>query len=165
MEVRIMAQPSPSHLPNHAGVWIPPPLLYVLPLLLARLLQTVIPLPFLPPRVVLIPAGLLLAGGIILCVWSIGLFRRFKTSLVPVKPTATLVLRGPYQVTRNPMYLGLLCLYLAAALWLSMVWALVLVPIVIGVVQRLVIEKEERYLEQQFGEPYRQYKAHVRRWI
>ena len=160
-----MAQQSPSSLPNHAGVWIPPPLLYVVPLLLARLLQTVIPLPFLPPRIVQLPAGLLLASGITFCVWSIGLFRRLKTSLVPVKPTTALVLRGPYRLTRNPMYLGLLCLYLAAALWLNMVWALVLVPIVIGIVQHSVIKKEERYLEQQFGEPYRQYKAQVRRWI
>ncbi len=160
-----MSQPSASHSPNHAGVWIPPPLLYVVPLLLAWLLQTVIPLPFLPPRIVLVPAGLLFAAGSIFSIWSIGLFRRSKTSLVPVKPTTTLVLRGPYQVTRNPMYLGLLCLYLAAALWLNLVWALVLTPIVIGSIQRFVIEKEERYLEQQFGEPYRQYKAHVRRWI
>jgi protein-S-isoprenylcysteine O-methyltransferase Ste14 len=160
-----MAQQSTSNPPNHAGVWLPPPLLYVLPFLLARLLQTVIPLPFLPEGIVPVAAVLFFAIGLILCVWSIGLFRRSKTSLVPVKPTATLVLSGPYQVTRNPMYLGLLCLYLAAAFWLNMVWALVLVPIVIGIVQRIVIEKEERYLEQQFGETYRQYKAQVRRWI
>ena len=160
-----MAQQSTSNAPNHAGVWIPPPLLYVLPFLFAWLLQTVLPLPFLPEGIVEVAAVLFFAVGIILCVWSIGLFRRSKTSLVPVKPTATLVLSGPYQLSRNPMYLGLLCLYLAATFWLNMVWALVLVPIVIGIVQRIVIEKEERYLEQQFGETYRQYKAHVRRWI
>ena len=160
-----MAQQSTSNPSNHAGVWIPPPLLYVLPFLFARFLQTVIPLPFLPEIIVPVAAMLFFVVGIILCIWSIGLFRRSKTSLVPVKPTATLVLSGPYQVSRNPMYLGLLCLYLAAAFWLNMVWALVLIPIVIGIMQRMVIEKEERYLEQQFGEPYRQYKAHVRRWI
>jgi len=160
-----MAEQPISNPSNHAGVWIPPPLLYILPLLLARFLQTVIPLPFLPASIVSVAAVLFLIVGSILCVWSIGLFRRSKTSLVPVKPTATLVLRGPYQVSRNPMYLGLLCLYLAAALWLNSVWALVLVPLVIGIVQHMVIAKEERYLEQQFGETYRQYKAHVRRWI
>jgi protein-S-isoprenylcysteine O-methyltransferase Ste14 len=63
------------------------------------------------------------------------------------------------------MYLGLLCLYLAAAFWLNLIWALLLAPIVIAIVQRLVIEKEERYLERQFGEAYRQYRAQVRRWI
>jgi protein-S-isoprenylcysteine O-methyltransferase Ste14 len=165
MEVLIMAQQSTSNPSNHAGVWIPPPLFYILPFLLARLLQTVIPLPFLPEGIVKVVAVLFFAVGSILCVWSIGLFRRSKTSLVPVKPTATLVLSGPYQLSRNPMYLGLLCLYLAATFWLNMVWALVLVPIVIGIVQRIVIEKEERYLEQRFGEMYRQYKARVRRWI
>lgn len=157
-------QPTPNPL-NHAGVWIPPPLLYVLPLVLARLLQTVIPLPFLPANIISGAAVLCFIVGIVLCIWSIGLFRRSNTSLVPVKPTATLVLHGPYKLTRNPMYLGLLCLYLAAAFWLNSVWALVLVPVVIGIVQRVVIVKEERYLEQQFGETYRQYKAQVRRWI
>jgi protein-S-isoprenylcysteine O-methyltransferase Ste14 len=160
-----MAQQSTSDRSNHAGVWIPPPLLYVLPFLLARLLHSIIPLPFLPQRFALIAAIPLFAAGIILCAWSIGLFRRFNTSLIPVKPTATLVLNGPYQISRNPMYLGLLCLYLAAAFWLNLIWALVLAPIVIIIIQRLVIEKEERYLEQQFGATYREYQARVRRWI
>src|SRR5258706_16441975 len=154
MEVFIMAQQSTPNFSNHAGVWIPPPFLYVLLFLLALLLQNVMPLSFLPKGIALGVSVLFFAGGILLCVWSIGLFRRSKTSLVPVKPTTTLVLSGPYRITRNPMYLGLLCLYLAAAFWLNLAWALVLVPIVIGLVQRMVIEKEERYLEQQFGEAY-----------
>jgi protein-S-isoprenylcysteine O-methyltransferase Ste14 len=161
----ILAQQSTSNSSNHADVLIPPPLLYVLLFLLAWLLQRVMPLPFLPEGIAQGAAALSFVVGILLCVWSIGLFRRARTSLVPVKPTTALVLNGPYQMTRNPMYLGLLCLYLAAAFWLNLVWALVLVPILIGIVQRVVIEKEERYLEQQFGETYRQYKAHVRRWI
>jgi protein-S-isoprenylcysteine O-methyltransferase Ste14 len=165
MEVLIMAQKSTSNSPNHAGVWVPPPVLYILPLLLAWLLQNVIPLPLLPTGIAQVTAALLFVVGTILAAWSIGLFRRSKTSLVPVKPTATLVMSGPYQVTRNPMYLSLLCLYLAAACWFNMIWALLLAPIVVGVVQRIVIEKEERYLEQRFGETYRQYKARVRRWI
>lgn len=160
-----MADQPTSSSSNHAGVWIPPPLLYVLPLLLARLLQTVIPLPFLPVGIVSVAAALFFIVGIVLCIWSVGLFRRSKTSLVPVKPTATLVLHGPYKLSRNPMYMGLLCLYLAVAFWMNNIWALVFVPIVIGIVQHLVIAKEERYLEQRFGEAYRQYKAHVRRWI
>jgi hypothetical protein len=47
-----MAEQQISDSSNHAGVWIPPPLLYVLPLLLAQVLQIVIPLPFLPPGIV-----------------------------------------------------------------------------------------------------------------
>ncbi|MBC8162276.1 MAG: hypothetical protein H7Z42_13785 [Roseiflexaceae bacterium] len=47
-----MAEQPTSNTSNHAGVWIPPPLLYVLPLLFARLLQSVIPFPFLPASIV-----------------------------------------------------------------------------------------------------------------
>jgi protein-S-isoprenylcysteine O-methyltransferase Ste14 len=159
-----MAQQT-SNSSNHAGVWVPPPVLYVLPLLLAQLVQSVVPLPALPQAIARGVAPLLGAVGVLLCIWSIGLFRRAKTSLVPVKPSAALVISGPYQLTRNPMYLGLLCLYFAAAFWLNLIWALLLAPIVIAIVQRMVIEKEERYLERHFGEPYRQYKAQVRRWI
>jgi len=68
-------------------------------------------------------------------------------------------------MVNDPIYLGLLCVYIAAALWFGVVWALVLVPLVVLTVQRLAISKEERYLEQKFGDAYRQYRAHVRRWI
>ena len=53
-----MEQPSTSNSSNHAGVWIPPPLLYVLLFLLAWLLQRVIPLPFLPEGIAQGAAGL-----------------------------------------------------------------------------------------------------------
>src|SRR5262249_31678710 len=119
-------------------------------------------LPLLPARM----AALIFLGCYALLFgWSYRLFRRVGTSMVPVKPSTALVVRGPYRLTRNPMYLSLLCLYLAAALWFGVVWALILVPLVVLVVQSLVIRKEERYLEQKFGDTYRQYRAHVRRWI
>jgi len=160
-----MAQQSTSSSTSHAGVWIPPPLLYIVPFLAAWLLHALVPLPLLPAGIALVLTFPLLALGIILCVWSIGLFRHFKTSLVPVRPTAALVLSGPYQLTRNPMYVGLLCLYLGAALWQNNGWALILAPLVAWIVQRIVIEKEERYLEHKFGAAYLQYKARVRRWL
>src|SRR6478672_3667722 len=120
MEVLIMAQQS-ANSSTHAGVWVPPPVLYALPLLLAWLLQSVVPFPSLPQGIARGMAVLLGAVGMLLCVWSIGLFHRAKTSLIPVKPSAALVLSGPYRLTRNPMYLGLLCLYLAAAFWLNLI--------------------------------------------
>jgi len=75
------------------------------------------------------------------------------------------VITGPYRLTRNLMYLGLLCMYIGAARWFGVLWVLILVPLVLLAVQRMVIAKEERYLEREFGEDYRQYQAHVRRWI
>ena len=44
-------------------------------------------------------------------------------------------------------------------------WAIVLLPLVLIVMVRGVIAREERYLERKFGAAYREYKARVRRWI
>lgn len=92
-------------------------------------------------------------------------FRRAKTSMVPMKPTTALVTSGPYRLTRNPMYLGMAVLYVALALALGVIWALAVLPFVIFAVDRLVIAREEPYLERKFGEQYRQYKGRVRRWV
>lgn len=63
------------------------------------------------------------------------------------------------------MYLGMLLVYLGAALLFDVTWALVLSPVIVVLITRVVIHKEERYLEAKFGEEYRRYKARVGRWI
>jgi protein-S-isoprenylcysteine O-methyltransferase Ste14 len=156
------AAPKPT---DHAGVWVPPPLIYVAIFGFGLLLHLVVPLTFLPRLPGRVAALLFLGCYALLFGWSYLLFRRTGTSMVPIKPSMALVVRGPYRLTRNPMYLSLLCLYLAVALWFGVVWALILIPLVVLAVQRLVIRKEERYLEQKFGDAYRHYRAQVRRWI
>ena len=44
-------------------------------------------------------------------------------------------------------------------------WPIALFPVVIALVRRRVIAREEAYLERKFGDEYRAYKARVRRWI
>ncbi|HEV2847065.1 MAG TPA: hypothetical protein VG477_19570, partial [Thermoanaerobaculia bacterium] len=56
-------------------------------------------------------------------------------------------------------------IYTGVALWFDVFWALVFVPAVIFLVGRLVIRKEERYLEETFGEEYRRYQSEVGRWL
>ena len=72
---------------------------------------------------------------------------------------------GPYWFTRNPLYLAATLIYAGIAVRFNALWAALLLPLVLGVVQRGVIEREERYLERKFGEEYIRYKAQVRRWI
>jgi protein-S-isoprenylcysteine O-methyltransferase Ste14 len=150
---------------DHAGVWVPPPLIYGVIFGLGLLLHQIVPLTI-PPALPTGAVGLFfLGGGVLLLVWSNVLFQRAHTSLVPIKPTAALVMSGPYQRTRNPMYLGLLCVYIGVAFWFGLAWALFLVPLVVLAVQSLAIAKEEHYLEHRFGDAYRQYRTRVRRWI
>lgn len=151
--------------PDHAGVAVPPPLIYVVLFGVGLLLNLLVPLGFAPSLLARVAALMFLGAGVLLAGWSNLLFRRAGTSLVPVRPSTALVVRGAYRLTRNPMYLGLLCVYIAAALWFGSIWALILAPLVALLVQRLAIAKEERYLMRRFGDAYRQYCAQVRRWI
>ena len=160
MTDRTIVQPA-----DNAGVRVPPPLIYVVIFGLGLLLHQIAPLAVLPALPARAAALVFLGVGVVLLVWSNVLFRREHTSLVPIKPSTALVVRGAYRLTRNPMYLGLLCVYIAAALWFGVLWALLLAPLVVLAVQRMVIAKEERYLEQKFGDSYRQYREQVRRWI
>ena len=63
------------------------------------------------------------------------------------------------------MYLGMLVLYAALSLALGLLWALVLLPVVFVILDRVVVRREEAYLERRFGEEYRAYRSRVRRWI
>ena len=157
--------PSTLSSSDHAGVRFPPPLLYVAGIGLGFLFQALWPLPTWSQTVGTLLALLCLALYVVLCGWAIVLFRRFRTSLVPIVPSATLVTRGPYRVTRNPMYVGLAFLYAGIALYFRLSWGLLLLPVVLIVIDRLVIAREEQYLARRFGEAYTHYKLQVRRWL
>jgi protein-S-isoprenylcysteine O-methyltransferase Ste14 len=68
-------------------------------------------------------------------------------------------------ITRNPMYLGLAFVYAGIAIADQSVWALILLPVVLAVIQRYAIETEEAFLERRFGANYISYKETVRRWL
>jgi protein-S-isoprenylcysteine O-methyltransferase Ste14 len=81
------------------------------------------------------------------------------------RPVPRLVTDGPFSYTRNPGYLGLTMLYAGIAVLRNALWAILPLPLVLYVIQRQVIGREERYLERTFGEEYLAYKAQVRRWL
>jgi len=151
--------------PDSSGVRIPPPLIYIAGFLAGVALEIAFPVGGLPLALAL--AGALIGFAIWLVLDGAAMlhFRRARTSMVPMKPSTALVTSGPYRFTRNPMYVGMAALYVALALALGVIWALALLPFVILAVDRLVIAKEEPYLEVKFGEDYREYKRDVRRWI
>jgi len=160
-----MATKSDPNNLDHADVRIPPPLIYVAGFVLGLALERFLPVLVLPKIPSRVAAVLCIALGVTIAVWSVGLFHRERTSFVPIKPTTTLVIYGPYRFTRNPMYLGLVCVYLGIALWFGIFWALILLPAVMALIRRYVIIREEQYLERKFGGEYLKYKADVRRWI
>jgi protein-S-isoprenylcysteine O-methyltransferase Ste14 len=146
------------------GIVAPPPLLYLGAFLLGLGAEWLRPLPIVPPRLAHVIGGGLLVLGVIgfAGIWA---FRRAGTTPNPYRPTTALVVAGPYRLTRNPMYLGFTLMYLGVTFWVNTLWPLLLLPIVLIVMQRGVIAREEAYLERRFGDEYRRYKARVRRWL
>lgn len=118
-----------------------------------------------PPPIARAVAWGLLAAWVGLGGSAVFLFRRAGTTPNPTKPTTAIVVHGPYRFTRNPMYLGLVALYVSLTLFVNALWPLVLLPVVVALVQRQVIAREEAYLDAKFGDDYRAYKSRVRRWL
>ena len=81
------------------------------------------------------------------------------------KPVPRLTTEGPFRYSRNPSYLALAMIYAGIAFLLNSLWAILFLPLVVVVMQREVIGREERYLERTFGEEYLAYKGKVRRWV
>jgi protein-S-isoprenylcysteine O-methyltransferase Ste14 len=152
-------------LQDNPGVIAPPPLIYAGPLAVGLLLSRVFPVKLLP-RVVALSLGSLCIGIASMLIRSaFGEMRRANTSANPTQPVTALVTEGPFRYTRNPLYMSLTLLYAGIALIANAVWALLLLPAVLLIINRGVIDREERYLEHKFGEQYLNYKAKVRRWL
>lgn len=147
------------------GVRFPPPLAYAGGLLLGWLLERAWPASVFDARGWWLLGIALGLAGVALVTAALGLFRRAGTDPLPMRPTTALVFDGPYRFTRNPMYVGMALVYVAATLLLDLPWALLLLPAVLVLIRTQVIAKEERYLEGKFGDEYRAYRARVRRWL
>jgi protein-S-isoprenylcysteine O-methyltransferase Ste14 len=148
-----------------AGVVAPPPLIFLAGLAVGFGLDALLPGVDLPALVQWGLGVLLVLAGLGLLLWFNTLFSRTGTAVEPWKPTTAIVTTGPYRMTRNPAYLGMALTYIGIAAMSSAVWVLLPLPMVLAVIDRGVIAREERYLERKFGEEYLGYKRSVRRWI
>ena len=161
---------APDAKPPHPGVRFPPPTLFIAGFGIAWLLEMYV------SRIRIVNArgstaifeilGVTCWGlGIILMVWGLVTFAMARTAILPMRPASRIVDHGPYRFTRNPMYVGMSLAYLGGAFVLNSVWALIFFPVVIALLSRLVITREERYLSSAFGEEYDSYRGRVRRWL
>ena len=92
-------------------------------------------------------------------------FRRARTTTIPGEKSSELVTWGPYQFSRNPMYVGLTLAYLGEALLLRQIWPVILLPLTLAYLNWVVIPVEEGKLAEVFSTRYTVYRARVRRWI
>ena len=150
---------------DHADVKIHPPILLLIHIVVAWLLGRFILLPIVVSSAVR-NIGLGLTGiGFLLGILSLYAFTKARTTLDPHGTVTSIVSSGVYRFTRNPIYLGMVSMLIGFPLIFGNVWGIPVAPVFILLMNKLVIEHEEAYLEKKFGEGYTGYKSRVRRWL
>jgi protein-S-isoprenylcysteine O-methyltransferase Ste14 len=146
---------------------VPPPVVALLVAVIMWGVSRFTPLMAVPAVLRYVVTGTLAPLGVGLVVAGLLTFRFAKTTIHPQKPeeAAVLVSTGLYRVTRNPMYLGLLLILCAWAVWRSAPWGLLGPAAFALYIHRFQIVPEERVLSAKFGDAYEQYTAQVRRWV
>jgi protein-S-isoprenylcysteine O-methyltransferase Ste14 len=138
-----------------------------LPFLAAIALQLIVPFslsdPFRTPAVIC--GGVLLIIGTALIVLARREFAQHGQPTDPGHPTGKLLTSGVFSISRNPLYLGGVCVLVGVALALNLPWVLVLLLPALIACHFILIAPEEQYLAARFGDEYREYAATVHRWI
>jgi protein-S-isoprenylcysteine O-methyltransferase Ste14 len=112
------------------------------------------------------PLGWLLVGiGLALFIATLITFWRHHTTVNPYKAATELCTKGPFRISRNPIYLGDWFILAGVSLLLQTWWPLVFAPLIWAMLRYGVIRHEEAHLEGKFGKAYVDYKARVRRWL
>lgn len=158
----------PAELPpeeDKPGVPMAPPLFFAIPLAVALALEWLLPTALALGAWRWVLGGILVALGLALDVTGFLTQRRAGTDPIPFRPSTKIVAHGPYRFTRNPMYVGFALWTLGLAVLLDSGWGLLAALAGLVLVDRLVVVREERYLERKFGEEYLAYKRRVRRWL
>jgi len=141
---------------DNPGVIARPPLLYAGTLIVALLVNLIWPLPIFGDKLGRWCGLVLAVIGAAIVAWGRNSLVAGDTPVDPTLPTTAIVTSGPYRFSRNPLYVGLTAIFLGLTMTMNTWWGiLALIPLAL-VMHNAVVLREERYLEQKFGEIYRQ---------
>lgn len=150
---------------DNPNVIAPPPLIFLSGLILGGIISWFYPLKFLPKTFSIATGISLIVIGLVSIAAIFLQMRKAKTNIEPWKPTTKILDAGFYAVSRNPIYLAMILIYLGISFLFNSVWFLPFLPFCILIIHFGVILREEKYLEDKFGAEYLNYKNRVRRWI
>lgn len=150
---------------DNPGVIAPPPLIFLGGLLIGGIIGWFYPQPFLPEIAGYFIGGVLAILGLGIVFNARASMAKAETNIEPWKPTTTILSDGIYGISRNPVYMAMIFIYLGSVFIFNSLWILPPLILVLIVMHYGVILREEKYIEQKFGAEYLNYKEKVRRWI
>lgn len=140
-----------------------PPIWAALVALVALSISGVVPLVVFSASKVLV--SLLVCFGFLLIIWSAYFFWKKRTTIEPHHTPTSLIVEGPYRLSRNPIYLGMFLGVLGVAIWSGGLSGLIVAFIFPFIITRRFIMPEEAALRTQFGHGADHYFASTSRWI
>jgi protein-S-isoprenylcysteine O-methyltransferase Ste14 len=108
---------------------------------------------------------ILIIFGIIINIWTDQLFTKNKTTVKPHKNPSTLIINGPFKISRHPMYLGMFSILFGVAILFCSLVSLIFPIVFFILMEKIFIPIEEKNLQKVFGKKYFDYKEKVRKWI
>lgn len=147
------------------GLKFPPPLLLLAAVGCAWLANLLKPLPIVHDDALLVGGIAIIAIALLIALIALAHFFEARTHVEPWHPTTAIIRKGVYRFSRNPIYLSFCIAAVGTGLALNSWWVVASVTVLKPLLERLVISREEAYLEKKFGDHYLEYKRQVRRWL
>ena len=144
---------------------IPPPIITLLNIYIIYSIDHVFPkfnFPF--QSIVSIFVGI---EAILIIFFAIKEFKKAATTISPIQidQVSNFVTKGIFRFSRNPMYLGLTSLQVAAGIYFGNWLVLVVVPMFIFYITFYQIIPEEKVLKEKFGDDFKIYCSKLGRWL
>lgn len=149
---------------SRAEILAPGPILGLGAFAIGGGLHLLIPLSVIPTPWNLISGVVLFIVGLAILLWGIFKMREIGKSPDHKDEPTELITDGPFQYSRNPLYLSLIVSYLGLTAILNSLWPLLPLVVLVWYFNRMA-KREEEYLEAKFGDEFRQYSENVRRWL
>ncbi|NDV25234.1 isoprenylcysteine carboxylmethyltransferase family protein [Desulfovibrio sp. JC010] len=107
----------------------------------------------------------LIVTGTVFCYSGSILFSRQKANIDTFKDPNKLVVSGPFRVSRNPMYVGMVAALLGTSLAAATYVGIAFLLLFVMIVATVYIPFEEGRMLAVFGREYEEYCLKVRRWL
>ena len=140
-----------------------PPVWTVLAIVAVVFISMFDPMPLLPMPIF---ARMAIGAGLVLFFWSSYLFKAKKTTIVPRQKPQALIVEGPYQVSRNPIYLAFVLIVWGATFWVGSLLALIVPVWLFLFLEKNYVIPEERKMREGLGdEAVDAYFERTGRWV
>jgi protein-S-isoprenylcysteine O-methyltransferase Ste14 len=124
----------------------------------------------LPVMVVVLPpwcyvGALPILLGVALNIWADRLLKRHQTTVKPHLEPTSLVTSGPFGLSRNPIYVGMIAIAAGVAVLLGTLAPMVVAAGLAAVLALKFVPMEEDSMAKAFGAAWQEYRQRVRRWL